>query len=181
MTKITKLYKFSFYFLFIILFFINSKNSFSFLNSYQNGNIKNAVFEIKKDTLTKNDIILLDGEWEFYWEQLLTNQEIINNKFENKKIVYLPKSWNNLKLYNEKYPSNGFATYRLKIINNSNNDIAIRIGKIFTSTKVYINDELKYEVGKVSQERKNYKEDTVYKNIFIDRRVKRVLYCNSSS
>ena len=57
-------------------------------------NVKNGEFDAQEN-LSKGNIVTLDGEWEFYVNELLTSGEIIGkNPFAS--IVNVPSSWSRL-------------------------------------------------------------------------------------
>ncbi|GIX40271.1 MAG: hypothetical protein KatS3mg129_0004 [Leptospiraceae bacterium] len=122
-------------FIFIVICFFNQK---ILPETIQKGflNIKNQ------------SMIDLKGEWEFYWQKFYTLQEIHQIQF--KTYCYVPHNWIPC---NQEHSGTGFATYYLKIQIPDrwlNQEIGLYIPTIGTSYKIYINGELKEEVGKVS-------------------------------
>ncbi|HNI90927.1 MAG TPA: adenylate/guanylate cyclase domain-containing protein, partial [Leptospiraceae bacterium] len=100
--------------LFIILFF----NSCDLSNLTGNKNktlAKKGILDLREWDFNKYGPIELDGEWEFYWEKLYSLEEIHSIIF-NKEYIHLPHSWNNKIINGETIGSDGYATFRLKIL-----------------------------------------------------------------
>jgi putative methionine-R-sulfoxide reductase with GAF domain len=133
----------------IILWFLSltvsaSKNSFS---------IKNGILDLELTNIGEMHSIKLQGDWEFYWNQLLEPQDFRNSEGKlNPEFVKIPKSWTNYKFDNVKLPNEGFATYRLVINKKPNSTETIyglKISSVFSNYKLWINGNLITEVGKV--------------------------------
>jgi len=153
--------KFRIYFFVISLLILNSC---SLKKEEKKHEIKNGMLNLSEIKLNKKNIIQLKGEWEFYYKQLITP-----NEFENLhlKPIYLNEGyWNSIEISNKKLPRTGYATYRLQIICDREYPNAyFESGEIFTSSKVWINNELIYEQGKVSKEPKTSKPES-FKKIY---------------
>lgn len=100
-------------------------------------------------------VIKIDGEWEFYWNQLLTPDDFRGiNTTTKKKLINLPRAWNNYELDGQTLSGFGFATFRLCIKNPGDNVLAIKIPRIFTSFTMWENGNLLAQAGKVSDDSK---------------------------
>ncbi len=91
----------------------------------------------------------LKGEWRFFWRQLLNPNEVDPEK------GYLQpagKHWTSLKENGSSLPNFGFGTYRLDVIlPESHEALALAVPVIHTAYRLYIDGELKYENGIVSE------------------------------
>jgi class 3 adenylate cyclase len=101
--------------------------------------------------ITRNGKISLDGEWEFYGNQLLTPGDF--KKDSRKKpdaYIMVPGVWNDQNIRAEKF--NGqYATYRLTISHCPGPDLmALRLWKANSSYLLWVNDDLVAGNGKVS-------------------------------
>ncbi len=56
----------------------------------------------------------LDGHWQFYWNQLLTPEDINKYQIES-NYLEVPKPWNNQMINAERLPSVGYGTYHIKL------------------------------------------------------------------
>lgn len=106
----------------------------------------------------RTDVIMFEGEAEFYWHQLLTPNEIDSLK-PQPEYIPIPKSWhkcaNNL---GEPYPAEGYATYRMGIVvqrNLSPTTYMIKIPTVFSSYRLWVGHLLMAEVGTVGTSRED--------------------------
>ncbi|MCT2537138.1 histidine kinase [Aquibacillus koreensis] len=115
---------------------------------------KETVVKRGEVNLTQTDFfekgyIELNGEWEFYWEELLTPE---NFKQQNQAIDYtiVPGNWSQ-DLHGNQYKNKGFATYRM-VINEISNEkyFGFKKSNIRNASKIYINGEVVLEDGQVS-------------------------------
>ncbi|MCM3766720.1 hypothetical protein [Neobacillus niacini] len=67
---------------------------------------------IKVSELSKENIINLDGEWEFYWRQLYTPKDFRQNRLPAyQQFVDVPHTWSGTKIAGKQLPRFGYATY----------------------------------------------------------------------
>ena len=102
-------------------------------------------------------VIRLDGQWEFYWNQLLTSQKLKETGVLNAKWIDIPSSWNRYKINDKQLSGDGYATYRLLIKTKEVEKLGIKIPRIFTAYKIWVNDELVATAGKVGKSRERRK------------------------
>jgi len=77
----------------------------------------NGVLDLTNWDLEEDGIVNLNGEWEFYWHQLLSSSDYAEGIEPNKKqVVTVPDVWTDYAQDGGKLPGEGFATYRLKVI-----------------------------------------------------------------
>jgi diguanylate cyclase (GGDEF)-like protein len=94
----------------------------------------------------KNDVVSIDGEWEFFWNQLLAPDEVEAGVLND--YVQIPSSWNKY-ANNKEHSGYGYATYRLEFITRENVRLALKIPRIFTAYKLWVNGELIASAGEV--------------------------------
>ncbi len=136
-------------FLVVILYLI----SFSVLASRNNLQIKNGVLNLEDANIEEIQSIKLQGEWEFYWNQLLEPKDFKNSENKlNPVFVKVPKPWTDYMNNSVKLTNKGFATYRL-IINKKPDSTetiyGLKISTVFSNYKLFVNRVLITEVGKV--------------------------------
>ena len=109
--------------------------------------ITNSEFHITEKT---KNIALLKGEATFYWQQFPLN---ITNSFDKNKLVNSKKiEWPYAFWKKIGYPTKGYGTYHLKIIqNDTHRNWVLHFPKIHSSAKVWINGELTEGIGKVGK------------------------------
>ena len=84
----------------------------------------------------------MSGDWEFYWNQLLTQDDFANNDGLTFTLEPVPETWDAYEIDGEALPGFGYATYRLKVITNEiDQPLALRINPMSTAYRLFINDE----------------------------------------
>ncbi|MGO5010666.1 ATP-binding protein [Niallia sp. Sow4_A1] len=79
-----------------------------------NGAESKSVFYVNK--LSANEMIKLDGNWEFYWQKLYTPKDFKQNAVhERPMLAEVPQTWSNYMQMGQKLPQTGYATYRLQV------------------------------------------------------------------
>lgn len=98
----------------------------------------------------KQGIVNLDGQWEFFWQQLLQPADVKRTKEAYQaELVHVPDKWNNYQQINPS-TSDGFATYHLKVKMGDHSDrLALKVPEIATAYKLFVNGQLLCSVGKV--------------------------------
>ncbi len=130
----------------VLLFYVNTAYGQLLKLHRDITNAKEGVVDLRNANFDKN-VFALDGEWEFYWNKLLTPDEIKN---QVQSYALVPKFWTKYELNGKTLPSKGYATYHLKVLLPKDNDrLALSFHSIFTSYKLYINGKLIDEVGQV--------------------------------
>jgi len=99
---------------------------------------------------------LVAGEWEFYWGELLSPDDLKDRIPSNLNFIKVNGDWNNYLFNGNKVKSNGYGTYKLKIIA-PQGGYTIQFHQVLTAYKVWINGNLKVEVGKVDTNKQNSK------------------------
>ncbi len=104
----------------------------------------------------EDEVVPLDGQWEFYWKQLLAPAEL--DSLTQKDYYTFPVTWNNGITQNGvELGSKGYGTYRLKVLLPENYpDLGFRIKHFYSSYNLYVNGELKAHNGVVSDRLETY-------------------------
>ncbi len=106
---------------------------------------------------TRNGLIGLNGEWEFYWNKLLVYDGQLDNTLKPDFMAEVPKVWNLYKIDGKNLPGYGYATYRLRIIHAQEGQaLAIRMPTVSTAYNLYINDMLIASNGKVGADKQDF-------------------------
>lgn len=96
--------------------------------------------------------INLDGDWNFYWNELLEPDDFSNNHLWAEHNIKLPSSWNTYELNGQKLGGNGYATFRLKVILPDGEGIkSLRIPSIYTAHKLWVNGEMVSSQGTITK------------------------------
>lgn len=101
----------------------------------------------------------LTGEWAFYWQELLSPEDIrVRLEREGKldRWINIPSSWIGYQLEDERLSGTGYATFQLIIQlseQDRNDRLSLRLPSIFNAYKLWVNGELLAEVGEVGQDK----------------------------
>lgn len=149
MTKISTFCSFSLLHLIVILLFTKQVHA--------NTHIKKGVLDLRNESLNDERVIKLNGEWEFYWKQLLTPESFKdhNSNKEATQFVTMPITFGKSEFMGEPLPDFGYATYRLLIIGRPTSDeqLAIYYKRLFSAARIWINGKLIDEIGIVGTTR----------------------------
>jgi signal transduction histidine kinase len=103
----------------------------------------------------RDGIVALNGQWEFYWHELLTPENFKEiDTLQKKDHITLPRAWNKYIFKDKPLSGFGYATYRLLVHHASHKILGIKIPRIFTSYNLWVDGELLASAGKVSTESK---------------------------
>lgn len=103
--------------------------------------------------------IKLAGEWAFYWQELLSPEDIRTRSAmagNTDRWINIPSSWLGYRLDGRQLNGTGYATFRLVIElgeQDRNERLALRLPTIFHSYKLWVDGELLAEVGVVGQDK----------------------------
>ena len=121
------------------------------ISSQKPGDVKAGRIILSQETLSAADPVNLDGEWEFYWDQLLEPESFVNNEARLTKYVTVPGFWNQVK--SRELPAVGQGTYRIIVEMPHNNGIkenpqlALLIPRIYTQYRLWVNGQKLSENG----------------------------------
>jgi signal transduction histidine kinase len=108
-------------------------------------NTEQGFLDLSHKDFKKEVKIDLSGEWEFYWNKLLTPTD-----FESKQVaewIHVPGSWHR----QGNYPVLGYATYRVHLkLPPLQNSLSLYFPIINSACKIWVNKILVVESGKVS-------------------------------
>lgn len=117
--------------------------------------------------LKENIPLKLDGEWEFYWNQLLEAKDFENKKPQMTGYIGVPKSWNGYIVNGEKLKGDGYATYRLRIkVKNGTDMYGLKVLPMGTAYKLWVNGELLSSNGKVGSTSRETAAQYLTKEVF---------------
>lgn len=106
-------------------------------------------------------ILPLDGEWEFYWNQLLTPEDFSAQKKarpEPDGYMTVPGLWNGKVFDKKEVPVFGYATYRLVVEDIPFHGVlGLKKGNARFSSKIYVNNQELLSDGKPAGQAADYK------------------------
>lgn len=113
-----------------------------------------GVLDLRDWNFGQHGVLSPEGEWEFYWHQLLTPDDFKKDVKANRTgYIRVPGTWNGYEPEGEKgkrLPGDGYATYRLVLHTNTDEPmLGLKLLDFGTSYRLWINGELASENGRV--------------------------------
>lgn len=127
--------------------------------------INDGVANFKHWEFNDQKTFYLDGEWDFYPNELLTQKDIQSGLYEAKQIN-VPNDWGPV-LNPDTNSTYGFGTYHLKILLPSNltDVLSLNVTSLRSASSLYINDVLKLQQGIVSKDEDIYQPKNLPKTV----------------
>lgn len=115
-----------------------------------------GVLDLSKWEIDKNGI-RLDGEWEFYWKQLLSPADFKDSAQPTPTgYIKVPGIWNGYNAGNKRLTGNGYATFRLKVKLSDHAMVwGLKLITMSSSYNLFANGELIAGNGRVSEDKQN--------------------------
>ena len=120
------------YLLFIAIFLLTAR-----LNA-NGGQTEPGVFDLRDWDWATSPVVSLEGDWEFYWQQLLDPAQ--KNETSSPSYIKVPAPWSEAS-----FDVEGFASYRAKILLDHVNkpyELSLTWGQIWTAARIYVNGKL---------------------------------------
>ncbi|CAG7645016.1 Sensor histidine kinase RcsC [Paenibacillus solanacearum] len=125
--------------------------------------VRDGVMDLSAWNDEESRIIRLDGEWEFYWNRLLTADDFRQaGANEQAALMKVPSGWNGKTVHGQLLPAHGYATYRMVLKNVPAAGVfALKKTNIRFSSAVYANGQKLFEDGKPSGQASSYRAGNV--------------------
>lgn len=140
-----KLYRYAI--LLMVFFIAGCSQSFSFDQKVEKG-----VFDLTTSAI-EDSLVRLDGKWEFYHKQLLEPQSFKQGEAQKSGYIDVPSSWNRYIINDREVSGDSYATYRLLFHTEEKQRLGLKLPRIFTSYKLWVNGELMATAGEVGTSR----------------------------
>lgn len=122
---------------------------------------ENGVLDLRNQKISEN--IRLDGEWLFFWNQLIDDHHRPNVGAVK---VPVPLLWTSYDIKGRNYPAFGYATYKLQVLLPKNPGLLrISMPEAYTSYKLIINGELVSSNGKVGKNAETASSEWINKDV----------------
>jgi serine phosphatase RsbU (regulator of sigma subunit) len=133
------------------------------LNAQKAPQAYKGVLDLRSWNFNKGNV-KLSGEWEFYWNKLYTPKDFENTVHSPDAYFKVPGSWGGMKIGNKILPDTGYATFRLVLFTNDSilDNFSILVPEILTSYKLWFDNELLVENGKVGTTHQKQKAKVRY-------------------
>ncbi|WHY22257.1 ATP-binding protein [Paenibacillus sp. G2S3] len=127
---------------------------------------KQGVLDLSKWDFEKQGLVDLDGEWEFYENELLSPTEIRQRIDKKSTYLTVPGTWKG-KIIEDGMHRKGAGTYRLKVlVKDSDEILGLKIRSIRMSQKLFINGKQEGESGVPSTDRESFKPGNTPYTVF---------------
>lgn len=109
-----------------------------------------GILDLSNWDFEKNGPVHLDGEWEFYWNELYTPESFTKKAVSQPLMVNVPSHWTHYQINGKNVPGTGYATFRLKIkMNKSQRFMALKLNTLGTVYRLWLNNEIILSDGTV--------------------------------
>ena len=111
---------------------------------------RQGVLDLSSIQFSENTSINLDGEWEFYWDRLLTPNDFHTSEIAPALSSYfvMPRPWKGFQLGEQRLPATGKATFRLQLLPGDKlSRIDLRLFDIHEAYRLWANGELVAQSG----------------------------------
>jgi serine phosphatase RsbU (regulator of sigma subunit) len=110
-----------------------------------------GVIDLTSHSFTSQKIVNLDGQWEFYWEQLLDPEHFrVNTDLLQKKYGAVPATWDKLLPGGSGAYPKGYATYRLRVLLADHQaTYGIHVFSLNSAYKIWVDGKVIAAAGKV--------------------------------
>lgn len=136
--------------MFVLLLFLLSGCSLQSNNQEKDPESILGVMNLNGTNMSEGSLIKLNGEWSFYWNQLLQPSDIQSGVGKQTGYIYMPSNWYEYKVDGENLPRTGFATFTLQLkINEPNQPKGLILPVMYSNYKLWIDDQLVAVSGKV--------------------------------
>lgn len=135
----------------VLIFLLGCLLISSFSSAQKAVQVEKGILDLRDWQVEAQPSFFLNGEWNFYWQELLSEKEI--KQKATSIYIPVPGSWSSILTNEQSYPSKGYATYHLEVIlpPNFREELALKMPSLGTACRLLVNDELLFEVGKVSK------------------------------
>ncbi len=146
--------------LFFILFtFMVMISSFNLLNNpFRAVSSPEGLLDLSGYQWEEQGKLCLNGEWQFYYNKFIEPVKFseVNSEVTPQLYIKPPKVWNESKIDGKSIPGFGYASYRLVVTGTTPGiPMALKVLPQSTAFRVYIDDRLVAENGKVSKQKSN--------------------------
>ena len=117
----------------------------------------NGVLDLTDWDLKIDGPVDLSGEWEFYWQQHLMPQDFTSETAIRKTgFIEVPGYWKGYEIDGKKLPGYGYATYRLIVLlNKQQESLALRTVEITNAYTIYVDGHKVSSLGKAGKNRES--------------------------
>ena len=152
--------------LFIILFYFPTTGS---ANESQ-PLAKQGILDLRQWNFDTQGSVALKGEWNLFWQELLTHQQLLADNSSFSGHIELPANWHEREIQGAQLPIHGFGTFHLKVLlpkSNQNTQfnisrpLAIKTLQINSAYRIYVDHKRIASVGVPAPNKATYVPKTL--------------------
>ena len=116
-----------------------------------------GVLDLSDWDFEKDGVVALDGEWDFYWNQLLTPEDF-DHKPQKEKTgwIKIPGIWNGYQTQEGELSGKGFATFKLTVkLSDINGLYGLKLLDVATAYQLWVNGKRLAFNGKVGKSKES--------------------------
>ena len=120
-----------------------------------------GIINLTQWDFNKDGNIKLDGQWEFYWNKLITYSDIKGGIDAAHIMADVPKAWTEDNASEQILPGQGYGTYRLHVKTSlpANSLLSFNVNTFSSAYKLYVNDLEVASNGTVGVTKQQYKPE----------------------
>ena len=125
--------------------------------------------------IDRDPVLRLDGEWEFYWNKLLTPEDFAENTAQPAAYMQVPSLWSKKTVQGTTHPVFGCATYRL-VLEQVPFRVRLALKKVNArfSSRVYVNGQELLADGIPAQQAESYRSGNTPQLVFFEKNSGRI-------
>ncbi len=129
---------------------------------------KNGVLDLTTWDFDSQGLANLNGEWEFYEDELLEPSDFIQERLTKVSYLRVPSIWLGERADKDGMNRKGFGTYRLKVmVQNEEQVYGMKVNSIRMSHRLFINGQLEGEMGRPAKDKERHTPgNTPYSTFF---------------
>ncbi len=117
----------------------------------------NGELDLRQSNILDKKVIDLSGNWNFFYQHFIDYKTLQSAQFEQTPIlVPVPGVFNSAQIRGKKLKNHSYGTYHLKIFPASKKNLFIRLMGVSSAYKIYANNILLGEVGKIGLSKSDY-------------------------
>ncbi|MDP4153909.1 MAG: ATP-binding protein, partial [Bacillota bacterium] len=142
----------------IVIFILSIAFVFAFHEAAQNTTeVKNGTVDLKNWNSGVDQPLNLNGNWDFYWNRFVTDNEIESGAVKPDSTANVPAPWNSYTIGDKNLPSFGYGTYAIKVLNATpGQQLALNIPALSTAYELYVDGSLIASNGKIGTSKETY-------------------------
>lgn len=111
--------------------------------------VKKGIIDLRNWDFQKHGSVNLKGQWEFYWQEHISYDELINRQPDSQQYyIDVPGVWNNSVRDGKKLPGLGFATYHVRVIPGGHNKkLGLKFLDMSSAFAVYLDNKFLTSTG----------------------------------